>query len=248
MTTKEKIAEEINTCILEGAKILQIASDNISNEKNKETHRAFELEYQHWYSKTIKVIEVLAPERLIEFKQYYEIDSKRRTHTLGNYVIQDFIKQIRPSIPNLNVYDRTYVNLYNQVSILSSIKPRISSILENIENTLFHDLQNKELQTAKNLIKINLRASGSLAGVILESHLANVCKEHKIPFKKSNPTISDLNELLKSGNIYDTVNWRKISYLGDLRNICSHKKENDPTKEQVEELIDGVNWAIKNIN
>jgi len=39
----------------------------------------------------------------------------------------------------------------------------------------------------------------------------------------------------------------KISYLGDIRNICAHKKDVEPTKEQVEELINGVNWVTKNV-
>jgi hypothetical protein len=41
--------------------------------------------------------------------------------------------------------------------------------------------------------------------------------------------------------------WRKVQYLGDIRNLCSHQKDTEPTEEQVKELIDGVNAVIKNI-
>jgi hypothetical protein len=30
-------------------------------------------------------------------------------------------------------------------------------------------------------------------------------------------------------------------------NLCSHKKEAEPTKEQVQELIDGADWVTKNV-
>ena len=45
----------------------------------------------------------------------------------------------------------------------------------------------------------------------------------------------------------DTSAWRKISYLADLRNLCSHKKEVEPTKEQVAALLDGTEWLMKTV-
>jgi hypothetical protein len=47
--------------------------------------------------------------------------------------------------------------------------------------------------------------------------------------------------------VIDTPVWRKISFLADLRNLCSHKKDAEPTKEQVEELIQGAEWLTKNV-
>jgi hypothetical protein len=44
-----------------------------------------------------------------------------------------------------------------------------------------------------------LRAAGAVAGVVLEKHLRQVCDDHKITVAKKNPTIGDLNELLKKG-------------------------------------------------
>jgi hypothetical protein len=35
--------------------------------------------------------------------------------------------------------------------------------------------------------------------------------------------------------------------LGDLRNLCSHQRNGNPTKEQVEDLIAGVNSIIKSV-
>ena len=54
-----------------------------------------------------------------------------------------------------------------------------------------------------------------------------------------------MNNLLKSSEIYDLTTWKKVEYLGSIRNLCSHKKEREPKKEEVEELIAGVNKVIK---
>ena len=103
------------------------------------------------------------------------------------------------------------------------------------------------MATAEALLKINLRAAGSLAGVILENHLQKVMQNHHIPITKKNPTISDMNDALKDNNIYDIPTWRKIQYFGDIRNLCSHKKDREPTEEEVRDLISGVNEIIKKV-
>jgi hypothetical protein len=87
-----------------------------------------------------------------------------------------------------------------------------------------------------------------LAGVVLEGYLQKVANAHQVKIAKKSPTISDLNDPLKNTGIYDTATWRKISYLADLRNLCSHKKSADPSAEQAIELIEGVNWVIKNVS
>jgi hypothetical protein len=39
----------------------------------------------------------------------------------------------------------------------------------------------------------------------------------------------------------------KIQLLADIRNLCRHQKALEPTDEQVDELISGINAAIKSI-
>ncbi len=47
--------------------------------------------------------------------------------------------------------------------------------------------------------------------------------------------------------VYDIVNWRFIQHLGDIRNLCDYNKDREPTKEEVEELINGTEKVIKTI-
>ena len=83
--------------------------------------------------------------------------------------------------------------------------------------------------------------------VVLEKHLENLCLVHNIKISKKNPTISDYNEQLKSSSVLDIPSWRHIQLLGDIRNLCDHNKNVEPTAEQVKDLIDGVEKVIKTI-
>jgi len=60
-------------------------------------------------------------------------------------------------------------------------------------------------------------------------------------------TISQLNELLKKNNVTEMATWRFIQHLGDLRNLCDHKKSEDPTKDQIYELVEGVRKITKTV-
>jgi hypothetical protein len=167
-------------------------------------------------------------------------------------VIQDYIK-VRGTrndtngIPLWDTNKITFVRLTNQFQIIKSLETRIDTVLQDVTGHLFAELQDSELKAAIQLKKISNRAAGALAGVVLERHLQRVAVNHKITISKKNPTIADLNDPLKGANIYDVPMWRKIQYLGDLRNLCSHQKDTEPTDEQVTELIDGVNAVIKNV-
>ncbi|MES2726206.1 MAG: DUF4145 domain-containing protein [Bacteroidota bacterium] len=248
MTSKEKLKKEINDCINEAEPIFLYFKGSL--EKQLAQKHSIQLEYQKWYSKALKVVEFLGKDRFQEFKSYYEIDPKRKTMGYGSYYIQDYFKGVAPSrlhIANFNTKEETLRNIYNQYTILVSINDRIDSILADIQTNLLIELQDIELETAKSLLKVNIRSSGVIAGVILESYLSSVTINHSLKLTKKNPTLSDFNEALKNNNIIDTTVWRKISYLGDIRNTCAHKKDIEPTKEQVEELIAGVNWVTKNV-
>ena len=92
-----------------------------------------------------------------------------------------------------------------------------------------------------------VRAAGAIAGVVLEKHLGQVTDNHSAKTRKKHPTISDLNDLLKANGVVDVPLWRQIQRLGDLRNLCDHNKERAPTKEGVEELVDGVDKIAKTL-
>ena len=245
MSTTEEIKKELEELVAKNSSLLNLAADT-------EQTIEFGMQYQAWYSRGIKLVEALAPERLKEFSEYYLIDPKRKRMVASNYVIQDYVKGSRPITNSYNkplwdVNNITQMRIINQVQIISSLEVRIDSVLQDVTGHLFSEIQDKELEAANQLIKISSRAAGALAGVVLERHLQRAATNHDIKIKKKAPTISDLNDPLKQSGAYGVPVWRKIQLLADIRNLCSHQKEEEPTKEQVNELIDGVNTIIKTV-
>ncbi len=245
MSTSDEIKKELQDLVASQSDLINLASDT-SKTMN------FAEKYQDWYSRAIKLVESLAPERLKEFCDYYLIDPKRKASTVSNYVIQDYIKGIRAMTDYeddalWDVNNLIQIRVMNQIHIVSSLVSRIDTVLQDITGHLFADLQDKELTATGQLIKISPRAAGALAGVVLERHLQRTAENHQIKLRKKAPTISDLNDPLKQANVYGVPIWRKIQLLADLRNLCSHQKDEEPTRDQVAELIDGVNSIIKSV-
>ena len=243
MSVKEKVQDELSELLKQGNAVLKKFQDT---KKSPDVR----IDYQAWYSKALKVMQLLAPDRYEEFRRYYEADPKRKGLGYGTYVIHDFIKGVAPGAYHLQDFDtrgQAALGVYNQLIILASVIGRSKTILADIQAALLAELQDEGVDTAEALLKVNVRAAGALAGVILESHLQKVTEAHAIKIAKKAPTIADLNDPLKVAGVYDTAVWRKISYLADVRNMCSHKKASDPTADQVKELVDGVRWAVKNV-
>jgi hypothetical protein len=240
--SRDDLKSELSTLVKDGTVLLAalVKGDDAD----------FLFPYQDWYTKSLAAVRALAPDRLEEFRRYYEPDPKRKGLGYGTYVIQDYVKGVAPlplAYSDFDTRDQAARGFMSQISILASINSRIDSVLADIEAHLQTDVQSAELATASELVKINPRAAGALAGVILERHLQTVAGAHAVSLGRKKPTIANLNDPLKHSGAYDIATWRKISYLGDLRNLCSHNKTSEPTAAQARELIDGVNWAIKTI-
>lgn len=242
MSKRDLIKQELKDLYKEGVELAQ------KFQKDKEPD--FNYKYQAWYTKSLRAVEFLALDRLAEFRAYYQIDPKRKEFGYGSYVVQDFLMGVRPASFALQDFDTRKEALkcfLNQLTILHATNTRVDSVLANIESELYAELQDSELVISRQLTKISPRAAGALVGVLIEGHLQKVADAHQVKVAKKNPTIADLNDPLKAAGVVDTPAWRKIPYLADLRNLCSHKKDVDPTKEQVEELIAGAEWLTKNV-
>ena len=120
--------------------------------------------------------------------------------------------------------------------------------LFDIKQLVQADIFDSELEAARELLKHKfVRAAGAIAGVVLEKHLNQVCDNHGIAPAKKNATISDYNDAMKTASVIDTPQWRYIQHLGDIRNLCDHDKKNEPTVDQVGDLISGVDKLTKTL-
>lgn len=213
--------------------------------------------YQSWFTRACRVVELILPQRYEEFKEYYYFKNNENSKfiLLNNYRIQAFFNNLAIShTEKSNSLVQAQVLFLQQLSILKSCDTMLESKLDNIENEMLIELNETELDTAKSLLKINLRASGCITGVVLEKHLKSLlnkyCPNHGK--KDSELTLNVINELLKE-KAYDTKTFKNIQYLSDIRNLCDHDKKDsegktkEPTKEDVETLIENTERIMKTI-
>ena len=217
-------------------------------DKIKKCH--FKSGYNAWYNESLALIRQLVPDRLEDFKQYYKYE-KRKVLSYETYSVSDYLIGVvkRDYMDNIVVGETDVIQKFKQqFAILKSLEKRFDSSLYEIRQLLQADLFDSEIDTAKELASKGFyRAAGAVCGVVLEKHLAEVCANHQVQVKKKAPHISDLNDALKSADVIDVPMWRQIQQLGDLRNLCDHKKEREPDADDLTALIRGTESVIKNL-
>jgi len=211
----------------------------------------FEEEYDSWYSEALAVVKQLIPDRLDDFVRQYKHEKRKEVDFL-TYGISDYLLGLRTTRGGgaVVVVDQSAAipKMQNQRSILTSAEKKFESSLFDIQEVLQADIYDSELGAARDLAKKGFsRGGGAIAGVVLEKHLGHVCGIHGLKTRKKHPSIADFYQMLKDAAVIDTAKWRFIQHLGDLRNLCDHSKDREPTKEDVLELVEGVEKVIKTV-
>ena len=215
----------------------------------------FSEEYEAWYSEARVLIRQLLPDRLDDFVGYYEKPRTRKNIDYESYRIYDYLIDLKTTQTRGGRLEKVVVTpdaaiprFKQQLAIVKAIKKRFESSLFDIKQIVQADLFDSELEAALALVNHGfLRAGGAIAGVVMEKHLAEVCRNHKITIRKKNRTIATFNDALKKENVIEHHEWRSNQHLGDLRNLCDHNKEKGPSKDEVTELIKGVAKLTKTL-
>lgn len=253
---KNDLKEELRKLVNQGVR-LQLAmhkEQGYLSEGQEEVIKDFELSfsegYQSWYSEAREVVRQVLPNRLDDFVSFYKSKDKRRAVEYENYTVHDYLMGLKRTIGfDVIVEPKAAISKFTQqLLILKSAYELIDSKLIDLTRVLQADLFDSEIDAARHLNKNGFtRAAGAMAGVVIESHLQQICDDHNIKITKKNPGINDLAQLLKDNSIVDTPQWRGIQQMADIRNLCDHKKTADPTKDQITELIDGTAKIIKTV-
>ena len=205
--------------------------------------------YEIWYSESKSLLRQVLPDRIADFVRLHEKPRSRKSIEYGNYVMEDFLQGLSVTIGGASkVGPAAAISQFEQMlNIVKAAKRRFESSLFDLRQLTQADLFDSELDAARSLLKTGFsRAAGAVAGVILEKHLLEVARSHELTLKK-NPTISNLNDALKEAEVLDIPRWRNITLLADLRNLCDHAKSAEPTEQDIEDLISGVDRVIKTI-
>ena len=254
VTNLEKYKKDLNKLVRSGRLLLIGFAYDISDGEVKKKIKGkkrldFRENYEQWYSEALEVVLQILPNRLEDFRNLYKI-GKRKEINHSTYTISDYMLrlQVKRGSEVVTGPESALPKFQQQISILESTKERFESSLFDIKQLIQADLFDSELDVARELNKKGFtRGAGAVTGVVLEGHLAQVCENHNIKIRKKNPTINDYNQLLKDNNVIEIPTWRFIQHLADLRNLCDHKKKKEPTKEDIEELINGVEKITKTL-
>ena len=201
--------------------------------------------YKPWYDKSRIVISQLLPEKRDEFKSYCQYPLIR-----GDWV--GFSRRLDESLRNhVRGEDATglvsgYHLLEAQCEILEQAKLSFDLSLAKSQQALQADLLDSMLCVARDFHKNgDSRAAAAMAGVVLEQHLRIVLTAHSVRMRKKNISINDYSLMLKDKDIAEFPVWRTVLRLGDLQELC--RRADEPKKEDVEELINGVDKIIKTL-
>jgi hypothetical protein len=212
----------------------------------------FKQGYQSWYSEASAVVKQILPDRFLDFVAHYQRPKTRKAITHESYRVEDYLQGLMVTRGYLKEKvvgpEAAIPQFEQQLTILKAAGGRFDSSLYDIRQLVRADLFDSDLDAAEELAKQKfIRASGAMAGVVLEKHLAQVCENHHIKINKRHPTISDFNDALKQGGVIDVPTWRFVQHLGDVRNLCDHGKAQEPSVEQVNDLLAGVRKLIKTL-
>lgn len=260
----QRIREEIEALIEEGTKIRSTetgakskSATGSGTKKSGKPPVASKwlqlISYQQWYTKALPIVRQLIPDRYAEFQQFYQHDRRAtgEKFDIDTYAIRDYLLGFTLKRGGSEVVDPLTmftVKFLTQLAILKSALTRLDSILADIRGILQAEFFDDEISAANELLaKGHLRAAGAVAGVVLERHLAQVAAKHNVTMKKKDPTIADFNDALKAQGYFDIPNWRFVQRLGDIRNLCAHSKQREPTKDEVDELIRGTEKSVKTL-
>ncbi|MFA6233748.1 MAG: hypothetical protein WC824_06085 [Bacteroidota bacterium] len=193
-------------------------------------------DYHEWYSGALALIEGNMPSRIHEVIALHE-GIKGGKHA------------IIPMIQLLHSDAMTFMQQITMASCISHMQSVVASIpaymdarLYDVELAVAQRYVIDELTEAELLLKSGfVRAAGGMAGVLAERHLKLLCDRHHPPIKYAKSAgISKLNDLLKDGSVYDVAQWRKVQWMGDIRNGCDHAQTTEPRKVDVRDLISEV--------
>lgn len=250
-TAKDRLKQELESIYNEGLALLlpELPEGGWHGQGDREPVLRdklppIQITYQRWYSRALPVVRQLLPDRYEEFRRLYHDDAPPNGDAKG-FSISDFLLGLAP--PKSASFDpRTlFTSQFNhQLSIFMSARERVDSLLVDIEGVVLASLFDEEIRAARALLEAEqVRSAGAVAAVVLAHHLKGVCTNGEALPSLAHPTIADYGDALKSHGLVDIASWRFLRHLATIADLCLNKRDREPTRAEVDDLIGGVQRA-----
>ena len=181
--------------------------------------------YECWFAITKRIVSDYADN---EKSEYFE----EKYSELKKHILLEVINTTKP------YFKQEIISLLDeQGNILRSIVPFIKIRKTNFKRLITADLINSELEQAEIRYDADFhRASGMIAGVVLERYLKTLCEINKIDISKTQG-IDNLANILYTVKILEKTLFKSIQHLASIRNNCSHPNE-EVKQQDVRMLLD----------
>jgi len=202
--------------------------------------------YQSWYSRALPLLKRLAPDRYTEFQAYYRPEHRKDGSDAAYYGIQDHLRALKPDSDFETAADivRCFMN---QLAILKSVADRVQWMSLDTEDQVARSQQLAQLETARNLMKVNAPVAGALAGTVLDAYLKKLALKHEVKLRKQFPPASEVVEALKEARVFDVPVWSQATWLAEIQGRYFSPESTPPTPAQVRDLVDGTHWLLTNV-
>ena len=204
--------------------------------------------YQSWYSQVHHIVRIQHPSRLEDLERLYSVNPEASAMSFGTrglyYGMQTYVQDADPD------HRPAFVSgLEQQRGILLAVPNIIVLRVLEVAALVTADLVQGELAQATLLLESGfIRAAGAVAGVALEAHLKLLHDQSSPPLAYGDKdTIVPLATRLRKAGVISLGAEKQCIAMADTRNTCDHKKKQDPTEEEVQELIDDVDRFTKRV-
>jgi hypothetical protein len=139
-------------------------------------------------------------------------------------------------------YHDTFETLLRHRAVFNAAKEDyLGGYCNTLKNIIEAEVFESQIEQAEELLgKGYYVPAAVIAGVVLETHIRELCLENNMPTGKLNK----MNDDLAKNGIYNVIIQKQITELAAIRNSAAHGKENDEkegfTLEQVKTMIAGI--------
>ena len=220
---RQKFQQRLETLIDQGEKILestiQINSGFTGTSTTALSKEAINL-YTQWVVSSKTILNVICGKNR---GLHYEIflSSEKRSHSMENQItiLKRLIGVLRAALDDLN-----------------------NGLLIPFKQLVQAEVFDSELDQAKHFLDTGyITAAAVTAGVVLETAIRELCKNHEIELYPENSTIPKkldvLNAALKKADVYGVLQQKRITALADIRNSAAHGNTDNFNKDDVADMI-----------